>query len=110
MKILLILLSISFALPERVWEDFSSEESSDSNEDISLEVDLQNLIGQNVGEEENDPNFALNKCLTIKNSEKISFCVVQLCAKNCQAIHQTSVGVNLFTKSFEKFLSDKVLI
>lgn len=92
MKISLILLSISFALPERVWDDFSSEESSDSNEDISLEVDLQNLIGQNVGEEENDPNFALNKCLTIKNSEKISFCVVQLCAKNCQAIHQTSGG------------------
>ena len=73
MKILLILLSISFALPERVMDDFSSEESSESKEDISLEVDLQNLIGQNVGEKENDPNLALNKCLTIKNSEKISF-------------------------------------
>ena len=96
MKILLILLSISFALPaEWVWDDSSSEESSDSKEDISLEVDLQNLIGQNVGEKENNPNFALNKCLTIKNSEKISFCVVQLCAKNCQAIHHQSGGVNL---------------
>lgn len=92
MKTLLILLSISFALPETVWDAFSSEESSESKEDNSLEVDLKNIMGQHVGEEENDQTFALNKCLTIKNSEKINFCVVQLCAKNCQAIHQKSGG------------------
>ena len=96
MKILLILLSISFALPETIWDEFSSEESSESKEeDVSLEMDLKNIIGQNVGEEEkNDPNSALNKCLKIKNAEKISSCVVQLCAKHCQAIHQESGGVN----------------
>jgi len=94
MKILLILLSISFALPETIWDEFSSEESSESKEeDVSLELDLKNIIGQNVGEEEkNDPNSALNKCLKIKNAEKISSCVVQLCAKHCQAIHQESGG------------------
>lgn len=92
MKTFIILLSINFALPETVWDAFSSEESSESKEDNSLEVDLKNIIGQHVGEEENDQTFALNKCLTIKNPEKINFCVVQLCAKNCQAIHQKSGG------------------
>ena len=94
MKTLLILLSISFALCETIWDEFSSEESSESKEDdVGLEIDLENIIGQNVGEKKNDQNSALNKCLTIKNPEKISSCVVQLCAKNCQAIHQKSEGV-----------------
>jgi len=93
MKTLLILLSISFALSETIWDEFSSEESSESNEDdVGLEIDLENIIGQNVGEKKSDQNSALNKCLTIKNPEKISSCVVQLCAKNCQAIHQKSEG------------------
>ena len=82
MKTLLILLSISFALCETIWDEFSSEESSESKEDdVGLEIDLENIIGQNVGEKKNDQNSALNKCLTIKNPEKISSCVVQLCAK-----------------------------
>ena len=98
MKTLLILLSISFALSETIWDEFSSEESSESKEDdVGLEIDLENIIGQNAGEKKSDQNSALNKCLTIKNPEKISSCVVQLCAKNCQAIHQKSEGVNYKT-------------
>ena len=94
MKIFLLLVSISFALPETIWDDFSSEESSESQEDNSLEVDLKNIMGKKDENGEINRDEALNRCLSIKNSDKISSCVVQLCAKNCQAIHQQGEGVN----------------
>ena len=54
MKTLLILLSISFALSETIWDEFSSEESSESKEDdVGLEVDLENIISRSeCGREE----------------------------------------------------------
>jgi len=76
-----------------IWDEFSSEsgESNESNEDMSLEINFKSMAEQK-GEKTNGERLALNKCLSIVNSEKIRPCVVQLCAKNCQAINQKSEG------------------